>query len=79
MCSKKSDGGLGFNNIREFNLVFLGKHGWRFLTKPNLLVSKIYKAHYFLNFSFLESKLGHNLSYVWRSIFAAQPLVKRGV
>lgn len=47
LCKHKSTGGLGFRNFRDFNMALLGKQGWHFLTKPNSLVSRLYKARYF--------------------------------
>ncbi|XP_074359733.1 uncharacterized protein LOC141699810 [Apium graveolens] len=57
----------------------LGNQVWRFLTKPNSLVSKVYKARYFLNENYLDSSAGHNPSFVWRSIWKAGDVVKAGV
>ncbi|XP_062088916.1 uncharacterized protein LOC133795483 [Humulus lupulus] len=71
-------GGMGFRSIRDFNLALLSKQGWRFLRNPDNLVSKIFKAKYFPNCSFLEAGLGRNPSFVWRSIVAAQDLVRQG-
>jgi hypothetical protein len=31
----KKAGGMGFREMHLFNLVMLGKQGWRILTKPN--------------------------------------------
>lgn len=42
MCRHKSTGGLGFRDLRDFNMAMLGKQAWRFLTKPNS--SQLYKA-----------------------------------
>jgi hypothetical protein len=64
----KSVGGMGFKNLSAFNQAMLGKQGWRILTNPELLISKLYKAKYFPNCGFLESNIGHNPSFVWRSI-----------
>jgi hypothetical protein len=58
----KNDGGMGFKNLPALNFAMLGK-------QPNLLISKLFKARYFLHCDFLTSKLGHNRSFVWRSIF----------
>ncbi|XP_030504952.1 uncharacterized protein LOC115719917 [Cannabis sativa] len=44
----------------------------------NSLVGKIYKARYYLNGSFISAELGQNPSFIWRSIWAAQMLVKAG-
>lgn len=78
MCVPKKLGGLGFKRLHEFNLALLAKQGWRFLTQPDSLATKIFKARYFADGSFLQAKLGANPSYVWRSIFASQELLQRG-
>lgn len=79
LCRHKSSGGMGFRDFRDFNLALLGKQGWRFLTKPDSLVSRIYKARYFPSNNFLSSSLGHNPSFVWRSVWEAKNLVQMGV
>ncbi|XP_050222584.1 uncharacterized protein LOC126672674 [Mercurialis annua] len=40
--------------------------------------SKVFKAKYFPNSNFLNAKLGSNLSFVWRSIFATQQVTRKG-
>jgi hypothetical protein len=67
----KNYGSMGFKDLSTFNLEMLGKQGWKFQTKSQLLVSRILKARYFPNNSYLMAKLGHNPSYVWRSILRA--------
>lgn len=67
----RKHGGLSFKQIREFNIALLGKQAWRFITNPNSLVAKIFKARYFANCSFSEASIGYNPSYYWRSIMAA--------
>ncbi|XP_060966250.1 uncharacterized mitochondrial protein AtMg00310-like [Cannabis sativa] len=79
MCKSKNNGGLGFRNLHDFNLALLGKQGWRFLTRPESLVSRIFKARYFSNGTFLSASLGNNPSFVWRSVWEAQALVRAGV
>ncbi|KAM6543667.1 hypothetical protein CsatB_008114 [Cannabis sativa] len=74
----KDVGGLGFRNLRDYNLAFLGKQEWRLLTNENSLVSKLYKARYFPNGDFLSAELGSNPSFIWRSIWEAKSLVKMG-
>lgn len=44
LAKHKDAGGLGFRNFRDFNLAMSGKQGWRFLSNPNSLVTKLYKA-----------------------------------
>ncbi|XP_060968325.1 uncharacterized protein LOC133035900 [Cannabis sativa] len=57
----------------------LAKQGWHFLCNPNSLVSRVYKARYFPHSDFLSADLGSNPSFVWRSIWSAQNLLKLGV
>lgn len=57
-CIPKKDGGLGFKDLRAFNLAILGKQAWRFLTRPHSLVARIYKGRYFPKSSFIDANLG---------------------
>ncbi|XP_060964189.1 uncharacterized protein LOC133033466 [Cannabis sativa] len=75
----KSKGGMGFRNLRDFNLSLLSKQGWRLLSQPDSLVSRIFKARYYRSGSFLSADLGCNPSFVWRSIMEAQEMVRSGV
>ena len=61
----KTQGGMGFKDLSVYNLSMLGKQGWKFLTEPITLASRIFKAKYFPNKSFLNTSIGHNPSYVW--------------
>ncbi|XP_019178991.1 PREDICTED: uncharacterized protein LOC109174178 [Ipomoea nil] len=79
LCVPKNYGGLGFKDLRKFNLAMLGKQGWRFLTNPNTLVAKVYKARYYPNTSFVDATIGNCPSYCWRSIMAAHDIIVSGV
>lgn len=79
LCKHKNEGGMGFRNLREFNLALLGKQGWRVLRRPDSLAARILKARYFPRTGFLEAKIGNNPSYVWRSMLEAQDVVRKGV
>uniref|UniRef100_A0A803NHM6 Reverse transcriptase zinc-binding domain-containing protein n=1 Tax=Cannabis sativa TaxID=3483 RepID=A0A803NHM6_CANSA len=79
MCLPKDNGGMGFRNLQDINLALLGKQGWRFLSKLDALATRIFKARYFPNGSYLSASLGSNSSYVWRSVWEAQSLVRTGV
>jgi len=74
----KSQGGMGFKDLSAFNLAMLGKQAWKFLSEPKSLVSRIFKARYFPNKSFLDANIGHNPSYVWRSILRSRLIVRGG-
>lgn len=74
----KVHGGMGFKDLSAFNLAMLGKQGWNFLTEPESLVTRIFKARYFPSHTYLTTQLGHNPSYVWRSIMRARFIVRGG-
>lgn len=65
----KKYGGMGFKDLTTFNLAMLGKHGWKFQTHTDCLVTKLFKARYFPPSDYLGAKIGDNPSFVWRSIF----------
>lgn len=79
LSKHKVTGGLGFRNFRDFNLDMLGKQAWTFITRPDSLASKIYKARYFAQHGFLEAKLGGNPIFIWRSIWEAKEVVISGL
>ncbi|XP_019191056.1 PREDICTED: uncharacterized protein LOC109185569 [Ipomoea nil] len=79
LCIPKKYGGLGFKELRAFNLAMLGKQAWRFLTQPQSLVSRVYKARYYPTNSFYDACLGNNPRFCWRSILASQNLICGGV
>jgi hypothetical protein len=59
----------GGRHFYGFNLAMLGKQGWHLVTNHDTILSKVFKAIYYMNEGFLEAKLGtHNPSYVWHSI-----------
>lgn len=74
----KTNGGMGFKDLTAFNLAMLGKQAWKFMTEPHTLASRIFKARYFPNNTFLTASLGHNPSYAWRSILKARFIVRGG-
>ncbi|XP_019170430.1 PREDICTED: uncharacterized protein LOC109165997 [Ipomoea nil] len=76
MCVPKAKGGLGFRTLREMNLALLGKQAWRLLTRPDSLVARVYKSRYYPNCHLMNAEVGHNPSYVWRSIVEANEAVK---
>ncbi|KAI5400556.1 hypothetical protein KIW84_065444 [Lathyrus oleraceus] len=74
MYSKK-EGGLGF---RDFNMDMVTKQGFHMMTKPKMLVSKVFKARYYPRSSFLEVSLGNNPSFVWRTLWRSRKFLTLG-
>ena len=63
MCRLKEEGGLGFRDLKSFNLALLSKQGWRLQTNCSSLFSRVYKEKYFPNGNFVEVGVGKNASY----------------
>ncbi|KAL0444623.1 UNVERIFIED_CONTAM: putative mitochondrial protein [Sesamum latifolium] len=78
LCTTIHEGGLGFRDLKSFNLAMLAKQGWRILSSPESLLSRVLKAKYFSQVDFLNAKVGHNPSFTWRSICAAMEIIKAG-
>ena len=79
MCTPKAEGGMGFKDLKAFNLALLAKQGWRISQDTYSLAHRVLKAKYFPDSSFLEAQLGKNPSYTWRSLVAAIGVLKRGL
>jgi hypothetical protein len=75
----KENGGMGYRDLASFNLALLAKQGWRLLKHPESLVARVFRQKYFPNDSFLNSSLGRNPSYVWRSVWNAKRLLNDGL
>ncbi|KAL0008862.1 hypothetical protein SO802_010364 [Lithocarpus litseifolius] len=78
LCKPKADGGMGFKDLKAFNLALLAKQGWRLLHNQNTLFHQVFKAKYFENSTFLEAELGKHPSFAWRSIMATKNVVAEG-
>ncbi|KAL0313944.1 UNVERIFIED_CONTAM: hypothetical protein Sangu_2238800 [Sesamum angustifolium] len=55
----------------------LSQAGWRIMSNPNLLISRILKARYYRDNDFLHAKIGYNPSFTWRSILAARYIISK--
>lgn len=71
--------GLGFRHMHVFNLVMLGKQGWRLMTNQDTTFSKVFKTKYFSSEKFLDVQLGQNSSFVWCNIHASQVVVRQNL
>ena len=78
MCAPKKDGGLGFRDLKAFNIALLAKQDRRLQSNTRSLVHRVLKACYFPDYDFIDAELGQTPSYAWRSIMVAQDVVRDG-
>ncbi|KAK2390980.1 hypothetical protein QL285_064484 [Trifolium repens] len=78
LACPKDEGGLGFRDFHGFNMAMVAKQGWNFMHNSTSLVARLYKARYFPQNSFLESNIGNNPSFAWRSIWRARQVLSYG-
>ena len=78
MCMPKSEGGMGFKDLKAFNLALLAKQGWRLNQHPDSFTHRVFKAKYFVECTFMEAQVGKKPSYVWRSLMAAKETIEVG-
>ncbi|KAL0287350.1 UNVERIFIED_CONTAM: hypothetical protein Scaly_2766600 [Sesamum calycinum] len=58
LCRTPAKGGLGFCELRAFNMALLAKQGWRILIRLESLLSRVLKPNYFPTSSFAEAEVG---------------------
>lgn len=78
LCKSKKMGGMGFRDLHAFNLALLAKQAWKLVQQTDSLFYRIYKAKYFPTSTFLDAEMGHNPSYVWRSLLSAREVILAG-
>lgn len=70
---------MGFRDLVIFNQAMLARQGWRILTDPNSLCSRVLKGRYFLDSDFWSAPKPRSASFTWRSILFGRELLKKGV
>ncbi|XP_023883410.1 uncharacterized mitochondrial protein AtMg00310-like [Quercus suber] len=79
LCMPKDRGSMGFRDLKLFNLALLAKQGWRLQTNSSSLFCWVFRAKYFPPGSFMDADMGRNPFYAWRSLIAAQGVVRNGI
>jgi hypothetical protein len=79
MTRPKHLGGLGFRDIKLFNLSLLARQSWRLLKEPNSLSARILKDVYYPQSSILAAELGSHPSQIWWSILDGHEILKQGL
>ncbi|XP_060960954.1 uncharacterized protein LOC133031469 [Cannabis sativa] len=78
LCRLKEQGGMGFRDLEDFNKAMLAKQGWKLITEPASLMTRVLKALYFPQGNFMEATIGHYGSTVWRSILWGREILLKG-
>ena len=66
---------MGF---KAFNMAMVGKQAWTLVSSPESLITCLLKAKYYPQSDYFGARIGHNPSYVWRSIWSAKDVIRRG-
>lgn len=72
-------GGMGFKELKVFNLSLIGKQAWPLLQRRNDLWSRVLKGFYFPNSDFLSATRGGNASWAWVSLLDGRDVLMRGL
>ena len=75
----KCYGRMGFRDIKQFNMVMLGKQGWRLMTSSNSLCARVIKGKYNPNGDFLMAKKKRNSSHTWRALLTGRRTLQCGL
>lgn len=75
----KAAGGMGFRDLRSFNLAMLGKQGWRLIDNPNSLCARVLKGRYYHDTDFLSASRRKHASQTWRAILEGRDVLKKGL
>ncbi|KAL0361595.1 UNVERIFIED_CONTAM: hypothetical protein Sradi_3844000 [Sesamum radiatum] len=78
LCQPKAIGGLGFRELKEFNVALLPKQGWRIMTRPASLLSSVLKAEYFPTGTFWNVEVGSCPLLTWQGICGVKLLLEEG-
>jgi len=80
VIKEKTQGGLGIRSMRQLNLAFVMKLGWRLKTEPSALWVHILKEKY-IGRRELSSRAGrpYSCSNAWRGIMETLELTNQGM
>lgn len=79
LTQPKCKGGMGFRDLRCFNLAMLGKQGWRLISRPDSLCAKVLKGRYFHDSDFMRETRKRHASRTWRAILAGREALQHGL
>ena len=77
MIRSKSQGGLGFRDMRLFNQALLARQACRLIVFPDSLCSRVLKARYYPNGDLIDTVFSGNPSPTWSAISYGLELLKK--
>ena len=78
MCTPKKEGGMGFRDLRSFNLAMLAKQCWRLIQNPDSLCARVLRAKYYPDGNILKAGAKNGSSYTWQNIVSGIQTFNRG-
>ncbi|GJN28463.1 hypothetical protein PR202_gb16590 [Eleusine coracana subsp. coracana] len=79
LTRSKAEGGMGFRDLPLFNKAMLGKQGWRLITRPNSLCSKVIKGKYYPHATFMTATRRKKTSQTWKAMLWGCEVLKKGL
>ena len=78
LARSKWERGMGFRDLKFFNLALLARQCWKIIHNPHSLLFWVLKSKYFPNSSFLEARVAKRTSFAWKSIMGAREVIDLG-
>jgi hypothetical protein len=79
LVQPKSQGGVGFRDLRIFNQALLARQAWRLLKFPNSLCARLLKAKYYPSGNLLDTAFIQQQSQSWQRVLHGLELLKKGI
>ena len=78
LCSSKLLGGIGFQDLHQFNDALLGKQVWHLFHEKETLSYKVFNTKYFPSSDIFGVVLNPRCSFAWKSIKQVREMISNG-
>jgi hypothetical protein len=78
ICTPKAFGGLGIKRMKDVNLAFISKLGWKLFTGLQSLWASQLTGKYLQTDSFLSPSSHFATSWLWKGIQKSKPILSLG-
>lgn len=78
LCMSKGMGGMGFKDLRLFNLAILGRRIWRLVNHEDTLCYSVLSSKYFFDGNPFNPKVVDKPSFAWTSLSVAASVLADG-